>query len=918
MLRINQNSSAGGAKTYYTQADYYTEGQELAGYWRGIGAEKLGLSGTVDKADWESLCDNRYPGTGEPLTLRRKQERRVGYDFNFHVPKSVSVLYSLTRDERLLEAFRESVRDTMTEMESEMQTRVRKSGCNEDRTTGNMVWGEFVHFTSRPIDGVPDPHLHAHCFVFNTTYDDKEAAWKAGQFSSLKRDAPYFEARFHVRLARRLGDLGLDVTRHKKGWELTGLDKQTLDKFSRRTALIEDEARRKGILDPVEKSELGAKTREKKQKDLTLDQLRIEWRSRLTDDERDQLDGVQRLVGATPIPEQPEQAPTVIQQSISHCFERKSVLPERTLLADSLKRGIGRLSVATTERAFQEQNLINADRDGRRWVTTREVLAEERKMIAFARNGRGTQLRLGTGSHVLKRAWLNHDQQRAVEHILGSRDRVILVRGAAGVGKTAMMQEAVEGITAHDTQVFTFAPSADASRGTLREVGFEQADTVARLLLDENLQREVHGQVIWIDEAGLLGTRTMGQLFDLAEKLEARVVLSGDRRQHGSVERGAALRLLEEEAGLVPAEIREIQRQKGDYKQAIHALSEGRIEDGFRQLDKLGWVKEVSTDDRYQALAFDYVSTIEAHKTALVVSPTHKEGEKITAEIRDRLKQSGQLKGDEHQLLRLESLNMTEVERGEAEQYLPGDVIEFHQNAKGFMKGNRVIVGDSPLPLEHAKRFQSYRPTEISLAAGDLIRVTKNGQTIDQKHRLNNGSIYRVRDFDARGNIVLDNGWTVSKEFGHLSHGYVVTSHASQGKTVDRVFIGESAESLGAASREQFYVSASRGREQVTVYTDDKHRLLEAINRPDDRLTATELVNTSRPSEKRPGTKVPSVGQTFLSGSGSPGSGQAGMPAPRFQSSLRSRHAALRRQELIATRPPPPPSLNRPEIRHDR
>ncbi len=270
MLRINQNSSAGGAKTYYTQADYYTEGQELAGYWRGIGAEKLGLSGTVDKADWESLCDNRYPGTGEPLTLRRKQERRVGYDFNFHVPKSVSLLYSLTRDERLLDAFRESVRDTMTEMESEMQTRVRKSGCNEDRTTGNMVWGEFIHFTSRPIDGVPDPHLHAHCFVFNTTYDHKEAAWKAGQFSSLKRDAPYFEARFHVRLARRLGDLGLDVTRHKKGWELSGLDKKTLDKFSRRTALIEEEARRKGILDPVEKSELGAKTREKKQKDLTL------------------------------------------------------------------------------------------------------------------------------------------------------------------------------------------------------------------------------------------------------------------------------------------------------------------------------------------------------------------------------------------------------------------------------------------------------------------------------------------------------------------------------------------------------------------------------------------------------------------------------------------------------------------------
>ena len=63
----------------------------------------------------------------------------------------------------------------------------------------------------------------------------------------------------------------------------------------------------------------------------------------------------------------------------------------------------------------------------------------------------------------------------------------------------------------------------------------------------------------------------MAQVFDLAEKLDARVILSGDRRQHGSVERGAALRLLEEEAGLVPAEIKDIQRQKGDYKQAVSA-----------------------------------------------------------------------------------------------------------------------------------------------------------------------------------------------------------------------------------------------------------------------------------------------------------------------------------------------------------
>ncbi len=213
-----------------------------------------------------------------------------------------------------------------------------------------------------------------------------------------------------------------------------------------------------------------------------------------------------------------------------------------------------------------------------------------------------------------------------MEHVLQSRDRVILIRGAAGVGKTSMMQEAVEAIEAKGIRVFTFAPSADASRGVLRNEGFTNADTVARLLKDERMQAELAGQVIWIDEAGLLGTKVTAQVFDLASKLDARVILSGDRRQHGSVERGAALRLLEEQAGLVPAEIRDIQRQKGEYKQAVQALSEGRTEAGFRQLDKLGWVHEVPQTERYRVLAEDYVASVQAGKSALVVSPTHLEG----------------------------------------------------------------------------------------------------------------------------------------------------------------------------------------------------------------------------------------------------------------------------------------------------
>ena len=167
MLRITPSTSSSGAKRYFgdslKRSDYYIDGQEIAGQWGGEGAARLGLDGDIDQASYFSLCDNLRPESGEQLTPRSKDKRRVGYDFTFSVPKSVSVLYELSEDERILDAFRQSVQETMEQLESEMKTRVRAGGRDEDRVTGNMAWAEFIHFTSRPVDGVPDPHLHAHC-----------------------------------------------------------------------------------------------------------------------------------------------------------------------------------------------------------------------------------------------------------------------------------------------------------------------------------------------------------------------------------------------------------------------------------------------------------------------------------------------------------------------------------------------------------------------------------------------------------------------------------------------------------------------------------------------------------------------------------------------------------------------------------
>lgn len=883
MIFISHRSSAKEAKDYFTEhlsrSDYYAkDAAEVAGIWHGLGAELLGLEGRVKQDDFFALCDNMNPETGERLTARMKAGRRVLYDFTFDAPKSVTLAYEIGKDERIRTAFEEAVSETMGSMEAAVMARVRKGGADKDRATGNLIWASFVHRTTRPVEGVPDPQLHLHAVAFNATYDPTEEKWKAAQFGNLVRDKGFYQAEFHSRLSEKLGALGYGIERDGNSFRLAGIKRPTSDKFSRRTAIIEEEAQRLGITDAKAKGELGRKTREKKDKNpQSMSALRREWESRLEDGERDAIIGARSGQETTTL-----NAGAAMDYALAHSFERASVIPEKELLKTALIHSVGNASVKEILAESLREGVIKRERDGQLYATTREVLDEEIAMTKFVREGKGRHRKFGGDAPRLD-SNLSEEQQAAARVILNSRDTVVGLIGSAGTGKTTMMRATVAAIEETGSKVYAFAPSAEASRGVMRQEGFTNAETVERLLTDPKMQHEIHGQVLLVDEAGLMSVKDMKRLLDVAKAQDARVILSGDAKQHFAVGRGDALRLLERDAGMKFAALNEVRRQTNDgYRRAVTAISQGesrgrdgrtRLEAGMDMLDKMGAIVEAQGEGRFKRIAKDYASVIKQvkkdgkHKTALVVSPTHAEGARVTHSIREELKSSGRLSKDEREFLSLKSRNLTEAERGDALSYREGDVVQFVQNAKGYRRGERVTVKQAdakngviitradgtvePLALGNAKRFAVFAPGKVALAKGDKVRPTMNGFTRESrrgllgkkgKDRVNNGAVYEVAGFTKDGDIKTTNGLILPKDYGGLTHGYVVTSHASQGKTVDVALVAVGSESLAAANREQFYVSVSRGREAVRLYTDDKDAMMDTVRRSSARLSATELL----------------------------------------------------------------------------
>ncbi|TWT49003.1 Multifunctional conjugation protein TraI [Botrimarina hoheduenensis] len=233
----------------------------------------------------------------------------------------------------------------------------------------------------------------------------------------------------------------------------------------------------------------------------------------------------------------------------------------------------------------------------------------------------------------------------------------------------------------------------------------------------------------------------------------------------------------------------------------------------------------------------------------------------------------GAIGTEDREFLQLTSLNLSEAQKTQRATYLqPGVVVQLHQNIQGgFKKGERYRVTQDatgepqltplsggpakPIPYQHPDRFEAYAEKKLGLSVGDKIRFSLGGSSNDkQQRRISNGRVDEIAGFDKQGNLRLKSGMTVAKDYGHLALGYVVTSHSAQGKDERHVIAAMGSESLPAINARQLYVTASRGREDITLYVDNKAAVVQAIQNAGRQLSATELVGSAavqRASQQR-------------------------------------------------------------------
>jgi len=786
--------TSSGAEDYYFKPD----GDTLLTAFAGSGSSELNLGATPRNGDYAALMSGINPRTEQSFCSKARRTQlltdnhaQAGYSTSFNVEKSLSLLYAtLPREQQISfeRAMMEATRRTIQHLEKRGIFAYRTGAQGSEIHPGEVVAATYLHFTNRN----QEPHLHVHAEIPNLVLG-RDGQWRTLDARELYRRQVEVAALFDASLASVLQrDLPvvanhLECVPERSGLVVAGIDNTTIMRFSTRRQEIQHALSAMGA-SGADAARAVAKRTRKTKASVEGTALRKEWKSCLAD--------------LSPSPG--DLTPTSLLAVEALVFKNNSVFRQHDLdravaILSVLHGGIGSLSEIEAAAAHQLGIVRLPDSPGQETFFTTETFRHlETDLLRFARKASRQEQRFALSDLRIKQALqqceqgkgfrLRDEQIQAMKHATDGR-QIAIIQGAAGTGKSASLAALKIAYNAAGLRVLGLAPSGAAAAELQKSSGIN-SQTIHALLMqleNDNARKPFHltdRDVIVLDEAGMVDTRTLHKLLGHVETAGAKIVLVGDSRQLEAVSSASTLHMLTQHLG--SARLEQIARQRSTEDRAISQAWFSDTGDATAMMQRRGLLCGTS-HDQPSPLEQMLTDATQVHKAGtdwseiLLLADRNSQVNQLNQRVREIRLVDGELDETAEKVVQVSN------DRGYSRQLAlcPGDRIMLRKNAK----------------LDQAPVFNGDRAIVIS--------IEQHKSDADETEAPQIETVVRAR-LDRSGTEIC---WRLS-DYDKLDHAYAMTVHKSQGLTVEHAFYLASE----TTNRRSAYVAFTRSKTACPFY----------------------------------------------------------------------------------------------------
>ncbi|MFT8850945.1 MobF family relaxase [Acetobacter orientalis] len=788
------------AGVYYT--DNNVEESKPGQFWNSKGAHgsisRTETGRIVDAKDFRDLANGIDPETKQHYRQQQNHENStVGYDFQFALPKSVSVLWSMSdleKREKIEQVLQNAVFKTLDYVKDEgMITTRRGKGSLIHEIPAEIAAGTFLHTTSR--EG--DPQLHVHAVIANLCVREDGTTGGIDNAHMMKRQHE-LNAVFSLNFIREIKDaLDVKIERDGHNFQIAGVPEAVCDALSTRRKQMEEAAAESGhsLADRKLADKIALATRKKKLKNDGYEYRKEQWLETIKEESGMSIETLKEIVRLKST-EQHRHEMTASEATLAELEENSATIKEKdiklTLLENFYERGS--LDEAEAELAKLMKSpalvLLGEDEHGKVYATQAQI-DREKFVVRTALERKNTFNVIQEKeieNAIAKRPTMSDEQAEAVRHAL-NQDGVVVVEGSAGTGKSFSLGTVTECAREAGCRVFVTAPSHKAKDVISADTNSSEEDThtiqgfIAKCRA--GLITPAEKDVVVVDEAGMVDTKSVYDLLKIAEKHDMKVILAGDTKQLKPVGAGSPMSVLREQIG--SQRINEIRRQKTEWQRTASLnFASGNVNNALRSYDHAGGVEyKNGAEHTISALVKDFAEDLVVNhdKTRAVITNRNADAAALNKALRDLTRKSGMLTGE-----------------------------DFVVKAKG--RGERA------------------REVDMKIAVNDRLifgKTVKSGKSNIVVQNNDTGTIVKIqankRDkADPVVTIKMDSGKVIRKKWSELKsgksvyaqHAYAITTYASQGLTVDKAFVYSNA----GMSTSDVYVAMTRHREDAKLYVN--------------------------------------------------------------------------------------------------